>query len=60
MSLVKWHKDFTKLSGVDLYLISEHINKFEKKPLLTLLTPVYNTKEVKFKEAYESKVFVCD
>ena len=54
MSLVKWHKDFTKLSGVDLYLISEHINKFEKKPLLTLLTPVYNTKAIWLRECIDS------
>lgn len=54
MSLAKWHKEYIKLSGIDLYLISEHINKFEKKPLLTLLTPVYNTKEVWLRECIDS------
>jgi glycosyltransferase involved in cell wall biosynthesis len=45
MDLAEWFKTYNVLKGTDRFLIDEHIKKFKITPKLTLLTPVYNTKD---------------
>jgi len=54
MTLTAWYKEYKKLTSVDLFLISEQIQKFKNRPLLSLLTPVYNTKTIWLKECIDS------
>jgi O-antigen biosynthesis protein len=54
MTLNEWYVEYTKLSTTDIYLIKEHIVKFKTKPLISLLTPVYNTKESWLRSCFES------
>src|SRR5580698_9774461 len=54
MDINTWYKGYRNLSTTDLYLIQEHIKKFSVTPLLSLLTPVYNTKESWLRECLNS------
>ena len=56
MTLNEWYIEYTKLSSTDIYLIKEHIIRFKSRPLISLLTPVYNTKESWLKSCFESMI----
>jgi O-antigen biosynthesis protein len=54
MTLNEWYLEYSKLDKMDVWLIKNHISEFKSRPLISLLTPVYNTPKEWLKLCYES------
>jgi GT2 family glycosyltransferase len=49
-----WTKRYDGLSSADRRAIKEHVGRFPKKPLISIVTPVYNPSAAHLREAIES------
>ena len=45
MTNQEWYNQYSILTNIDVFLIKDHIETFKVQPKISLLTPVYNTRE---------------